>query len=576
MTEAEIAQAEADELELLELDAAAGQARAPAPKPKRQEMSGLASAGHAFAQSATMDFGDEIGGFIQAAGEKLLPSSLGGSDSDRGFWDTYRLNRDASRREDAQAQADNPNAYTAGSILGGVTTAALPIPGIGGVKAATGLKALVKTGAKLGALGGLGASTADATKGEFGDLAGDVATSAAVGGAFPLAMKGAGYVGGKVLGAGRKLYSGLVTPTAAARKLMDKGVDLTVGHMQPNSLVGGIEQSAQSIPGLGDAISGQRGKVLKQYDDLILNEVRAPGVPPLRKGMALQDAATELDDGFKAAYDTALGGKHYVNDSVPAVLEGKFLAAVDNPALRTTDVNRGGVRDFLKQELTTLKRDNTGQLGVDSLQQLRSNIRREIRETKVGMPTRDDRITIKMLQEAEGHVSDALNGALPKENAAYLKAIDKKYGGFTKVLDTIAGVADDGETFTPAQLGRNVRKGMNTREVAKGGGGELRKLVKAGRATLDVSKDRPPTGARMLMGAPGLRNASAAAVAALNTPQGKRFALGQTAPQQTAQAIEQYLQQTALAKALRSKAAGAVGRAGLLGGSLLSGAASSD
>src|SRR6266568_7797816 len=60
------------------------------------------SAGEAFgrgaAQGATLGFGDEIQGLVQAVGQKVLPESLGGIDYGKSLKELYRESREAARR----------------------------------------------------------------------------------------------------------------------------------------------------------------------------------------------------------------------------------------------------------------------------------------------------------------------------------------------------------------------------------------------------------------------------------------------------------------------------------------------
>jgi hypothetical protein len=136
------------------------------PAAKSGGPSGLSALGLGAAQGATLGFGDEVGGAIQALGRRFLPESLGGGgerDRGRSLAELYREERDGFRRDNLSAEASRPGAYFAGNVLGGLGTAAA-LPGAG-VK--TGLQAL-KAGAGLGAAGSLGASGADLSRGEVG------------------------------------------------------------------------------------------------------------------------------------------------------------------------------------------------------------------------------------------------------------------------------------------------------------------------------------------------------------------------------------------------------------------------
>lgn len=126
-------------------------------------------------QGATFGFADEISGAIE------------GALSDKPFTTAYREARDASRARFRAAEAANPKASFVGNIVGGFA-----VPGLGAAKAAkttaTTIGGALKTGAKLGAVSGLGASEATDAAG----LAGDVVRGGVGGAVGGAALKGAG------------------------------------------------------------------------------------------------------------------------------------------------------------------------------------------------------------------------------------------------------------------------------------------------------------------------------------------------------------------------------------------------
>lgn len=123
----------------------------------------------------------------------------------------YRENRDAARDEQKLDYETNPKSYIAGNIAGSIISPASKIALGGGSK----LAQAVKTGAAQGAVFGAGTSDSDLTKGEVGKFTGDTMMGAGIGGAIPVALKGAGYVGGKALDAskvlGKKTFSSIVS-----------------------------------------------------------------------------------------------------------------------------------------------------------------------------------------------------------------------------------------------------------------------------------------------------------------------------------------------------------------------------
>lgn len=145
----------------------------------------LGSAAMGAAQGATLGFDDEIGGIAKALYDK------GVSGKKDNFWDLYKKTRDSIREAHSEAEAAHPVASFAGNLVGGIAPMALAPEALLGAGAAEGAgfaakaKALANTGARVGAVAGLGGSTADLTSGDpsqVGQAVKDVA-SGAVGGA---------------------------------------------------------------------------------------------------------------------------------------------------------------------------------------------------------------------------------------------------------------------------------------------------------------------------------------------------------------------------------------------------------
>lgn len=128
-------------------------------------------------QGASFNLADEGAGVLGAIKSLTTDESLA---------DAYRRERDESRENYKNAEAANPGTYLAGELSSAF------IPGTGilgaaskiekGANTAQKIASAVKTGAALGALGGIGGSESDVTRGEVKDFAKDVGTGALVGG----------------------------------------------------------------------------------------------------------------------------------------------------------------------------------------------------------------------------------------------------------------------------------------------------------------------------------------------------------------------------------------------------------
>lgn len=149
----------------------------------------LESAARGAAQGASLGFADEIAGGLGAI--PTFAGKLGSADPLSGTLEKYREIRDRQRKADELAKQTNPTSYTAGNIGGAVASSFIPgLSGLTAAKAGSGLMGAAQTGAKLGAIAGLGQSQADLTKGELSDAAGDVGSGAMLGGATGAATQG--------------------------------------------------------------------------------------------------------------------------------------------------------------------------------------------------------------------------------------------------------------------------------------------------------------------------------------------------------------------------------------------------
>ena len=157
--------------EVIELSKSAKSKTPQTPEPISKTESALRGA----AQGASLGFADELTG----GGEAVLDKILG---KDGNLSDLYSKHRDESRQAYKAAEEENPLTSFAGSLVGGIAS---PIP-LGSTKTVG--QALL-SGAKLGALAGLGSSEKEITN---PDILKDVGMGAGVGGALGAAGKGIG------------------------------------------------------------------------------------------------------------------------------------------------------------------------------------------------------------------------------------------------------------------------------------------------------------------------------------------------------------------------------------------------
>jgi hypothetical protein len=259
--------------------------------PVRAGPSTLSAFGRGAAQGATLGFGDEIQGALQA----VLPPPGG---DPRGYFggmvERYRSERDAARGADRRAQQAHGAAYVAGSVVGSAP-AAIATGGMGGAAQGAGLGARVLAGARaaapMGAVYGAGTSEADSLGGLAFDTAVGGAGAAALGGGLPVVGEGVRRAAAPVarrlsqaaIEQGRKALSGIGTSLSARKPIPEAAVQqaLDTGAIKPLGTVAG---TAERLATQADELGGAYGD--------ILSELEARGVVgPNAKALAAKLAA---------------------------------------------------------------------------------------------------------------------------------------------------------------------------------------------------------------------------------------------------------------------------------------------
>lgn len=230
---------------------------------KEKPMSIGESFAHGIPKGVTFGFFDEGQGAFEAVGRAAGLKGLGGPIRDwslqeptgfdlEKFKESYREGRDAQRAVDRHAKLSNPVANTLGELAGGLATAKLPLG------AAKTLGQAASTGAKLGAVGGLGNSEAEDMGGMLVDSALGAGTGAVLGSGFYGVGKGIEKAAPKVkqnlatIGEALKLKkkANAAEIQAAAKRL---GAKATPGMIYDDVTLQGLESSlsqSPSIPGM--------------------------------------------------------------------------------------------------------------------------------------------------------------------------------------------------------------------------------------------------------------------------------------------------------------------------------------
>lgn len=345
--------------------------------------------------------------------------------------------------------------------------------------------------------------------------------------------------------AGFKVAKAGVNPTVAARRLMNQGVELTPGQMNPAGFVNQMEEVAQAAPfGIGTVVKGARDKGYQQFQAKVIQDVAPPGVS-VRPNT---DVALMVDDVAKA-YDSAYGfAKGFPVKPLVMRTQGGdvpllslFRKAANNAGTRASKEESGAMQKYLQSELSRIR---SGNATSDDLLSIRSNIRKAIRE-EGGSATAKGRI----LKIAEKDVTDALESQLPPDVMKALKATDTQYGKFKIVEDAVYRAKDQTESFTPSQFSQAVREATQKGEYARGGG----RLREQSKAAVDVFQPRQPLTGRQLLTAGPVYAAAAANPVMLGAPlagatlglygtkYGNALAAGRTGLQRGARAAEREL-----------------------------------
>ena len=357
-------------------------------------------------------------------------------------------------------------------------------------------------------------------------------------------------------------------PIPEAQYLMDRGVQLTTGLMDPRSARAQTEIASQSLPVVGAKITQQRDAALHQAMDLVFNDARPPGSAALKLGGDINDKLETL----ARAWDDAYGSfKERAGEIYPAIHDGKGgvrligtqnqpgaldLAVGDRNILATANARRS-VYDFVKGQFTKLA-ESKGALGRESVADLldiRSTIRKEMRN-QIRRQAKDGES--ELLGAAEQKITEAIESQLPEGLSSRLRALDGNYRAFKVAEEAVSRAGDSPKGVTPAQLSAAVRAIESSKAGYAQGNGALRDLSKSVRTVFDESIS-PPTGQRLLTLAPDwvnrlnagtvyIRNSSA-----INAQGGKAAAgAASQAGSRLAQESEQGMRRAALLAAARS------------------------
>ena len=305
-----------------------------------------------------------------------------------------------------------------------------------------------------------------------------------------------GVLGGILPGVGAgigKLASGL-SRTPEAQRLLDAGVSLTPGQMNPTGIANRMEQALEGTPGVGDLVQNAREGAQRQYARSMVQDAMAPGSKLSSAATSFPQMIDEAARSFDPAYDAAKGfpvKSAILNTQGPDVsLMNAFKSVANVPRLGLD----AGTRQALGSQLTDQLKEmtqaaiNKGRgLQSDDLIGLRSIIRTASRDENG--ETAASRATKAFWNSADDKVTQALGSQLPPQASQALKATDAQYAKFAIVRNVSKATKDAPNGPTPYQFSSAIAQATDPNSYARGGGLN-RDLAQAARSTFQNNVPR--------------------------------------------------------------------------------------
>jgi hypothetical protein len=352
-----------------------------------------------------------------------------------------------------QSKTDAPLASTLPGAVGRfVTEAALTAP-VGGA-AGTAVKGLgnavnlARTG-RVAGLAAEGAAGGELTAGNAGE-----------GAAWNLGLGGA-------LGAAKRLVGGSKNVTPEARRLLDEGVDLTPGQMNPRGAVAQLEQGAERVPYLGAYVQDHRRKLIPSAMRKLFEKEFGDAVPA---DAGFDDMVRKTNEKLGARYDEVRAAAGGVKAGGGNQLQQEWSRAVNSPALLVSPEARQASGRWLAGQLDALKtRGNV--VSAEDLLTIRSRIRDEVRKAhKTGQGPAVERAEV--LELAEEAITRQVNAALPPPAQKLLQETDALYARYKPLEQAgFQSAARAGGEPTVGQLvGALKQQAGQSRWAGRGGG----------------------------------------------------------------------------------------------------------
>lgn len=344
----------------------------------------------------------------------------------------------------------------------------------------------MKVAAGAGA-GAAGSMLAPVTEGDnFAQAkAQQMALGAAFGGATPLATAGVA-----------RLVSPKASTDAGLNLLKSEGVRPTVGQS-----LGGwanrIEEKAQSLPIMGDAIAAARGRSVDQLNSAAINRATAPiGVKVTKIG---QEGIKEAGDALSSAYDDVLSGLKSIKFDPQWQQDFGQLKAMAKSLpgpVRGTFTNR--VNELIEKRISP-----AGGMTAQTMKELDSELGEMARRYGRSAVASEQDLGDAFMQ-AQSLLRSQVARNSP-EAAGRLKAINEGWANLVRIEKAGAAAINNDGVFSPAQLNNAIKNAdSSTRRRGAARGTALMQDLGGAGSALGNKVPNSGTVDRMLMGGAGL------------------------------------------------------------------------
>lgn len=319
-------------------------------------------------------------------------------------------------------------------------------------------------------------------------------------------------------------------------RLLREGIVPTPGQAAgPNSMLGRIEQRAQSVPVLGDVVTGAKMRAREEFNRAAMGRGMPPGEPVQNLG---PQGIDDMRAAQSAGYDRVYGNRGVTFDMDPQFLRDA-VASVQAPRIPMTPASqqqfRDTVQNLFQNQLTALQQRHGS--NIVPMREVKVSIESElgsaIRRFEAGNASVQDRSIAEALRSFRQAVRGVMNRNVGPDGQIALQALDLSRFNREALGNAVERARGQGGVFTPNQL-----------QAATRNNPELRGLANDAQAVMGSTVPNSGSADRMMqamaMGSGGaaiaLNPQVAAALAPLlgYTRAGARYMVGDLVPGQAA------------------------------------------